>query len=203
MSLLSSLSLGNYKESEPKAYEKKVTKFFSPGEYDLKVLEAELTDAVCKDPSWKQLALKLCDAEEIKSVRVWVQFPTESLDYTGTTEKGAKFNVDTLLAVVRAFGYSTATSSLVASIAAVFENPSKLVGKTVKVKIGYRGNHLEKVGGQWTLVDYKGAKVPGAPSAESLEDMKGLLESKAIKYSAFPEIVSWLSKAPKVKKEAF
>jgi hypothetical protein len=205
MSLLGSLKLGNYKESAPsEKKERKEPKFFLPGEYDLKIVEAyeEEKGSPSKDPSWKKLALKFSNEDETKSVRTWVQFPTESLEFKNTTEKGAKFHVDTLLAVIRAFGHSTSESALVDSICAVFETPSKLVGKTIKVKIGYKGNHLERLGSKWCLVDYKGVKVPGQPEAEVIQDLQGLLDSKGVKYSSYPEIVSFLAKAPKVKKES-
>ncbi len=164
----------------------KEQKVFQPGTYDLKVLTAEYHQQM-SDQTWSGYKLSL--GIDTRSIRTYVSVPTSSPLYSRPGAKPTMFLFHKFRDFLRGLGEDASVDNLNKTIQKLFADPSKLVGKVLKVTIGYKGPHsvyVEK--GVYKLVDKDGKEVvpntfPDRDSVKAFAAVNGtLLED-------FPEIL--------------
>ena len=126
-----------------------------------------------------------------------VSVPTESLSFNGKDDNYPKTK---LLQLLSALGYDVTPKNLGTILEQTFGRPEKMVGRRMKIEVGYDGAHLIPSGGKFNLVSRWGRplkdKATGEPLSFSDRDSAELYcESNQVKLQKFPVITSFVQSA--------
>lgn len=134
------------------------SKFFSPGNYSLKVIEASIhanreTGSIhCSDPTWFNVKLTLGDVNG-RTKDLYLQVPTSSVLYQ--TKKGpSTFMFTKFQETLAGLGITVLVANLGTVIPKYFTNPTALVGLDINVDIGYdrKDTFAERLAtGEWII----------------------------------------------------
>lgn len=133
---------------------------FKPGTYDLKVLSAEYHKPLAGDPTWHGYQLKL--GSDTRSIRLYVSVPTSGPEYKkpGMDPKHKMILFHKFREVLRGLGEDPSVDALNKTINKLFSKPTALVGKVLKVDVGYKGPHAQYIEkGVYKLVDRDGKEM--------------------------------------------
>lgn len=129
-------------ESEVDASRSDGSKFLNdPGTYDAVVKKVTFKKASEKDSAWLTVELEL--EIEGKSIRLYQMIPTECRNSFLFGDKKQTFAIDKLRAFFRGLGLVFDFENGMEQVAALFGSPDKLIGKTLKVRLGYEGAHAK------------------------------------------------------------
>lgn len=130
----------------------------NPGTYDLTIVGASWRNPSEKDEAWTTLQLELQNVDG-KSIRHFQMIPTECSNgfLFGADKK--TFAYEGLVKFIRAFGISIEYENTMEVVAALFGNLDRLVGKTIRARVGYKGAYLK----------YQGKNIEGVASYQILK----------------------------------
>lgn len=132
------------------------SKFFKPGNYDLKVTHAALHKVSDTDPTWQVVLVELGGIDDRK-IKTFIMVPTKNLRYNKPGIKDPLVLAYKLRQIIKAFGEDSSMEALGKSVPKLFQDPSALIGKVVNVDIGYQGYYVDRVGdGQFKLFEKDG-----------------------------------------------
>jgi hypothetical protein len=106
-----------------------------------------------------------------------------------------------------ALGYDVTSKNLGTILEQTFGKPEKMVGRRMKIEVGYDGAHLIPSGGKFNLVSRWGRplkdKGTGEPLSFSDRDSAELYcESNQVKLQKFPVITSFVQSASESEEES-
>ncbi len=127
----------------------KQSKNFEPGEYDLKIIDASInvtaanpTGRSPKDPNWFVVKLVLGGVGD-KTINHYLLVPTiTDLFNPESGSKNPRFMFTKFREFLRGAGLPAAVDEITETLETYFLDVIQLIGKEVKVVIGYEGNHL-------------------------------------------------------------
>lgn len=191
------------KQPTEKRREKKEVKFFLPGQHEVEISLLEEKDPVKSDNTWINYWLEVTGTGE-KRTGVNVSVPTESLSFNGKDDNYPKTK---LLQLLSALGYDVTPKNLGTILEQTFGKPEKMVGRRMKIEVGYDGAHLIPSGGKFNLVSRWGRplkdKGTGEPLSFSDRDSAELYcESNQVKLQKFPVITSFVQSASESEEES-
>jgi hypothetical protein len=180
-----------------KKREKKEVKFFLPGEHEVEISVLDEKDAVKSDNTWINYWLEVTGTGE-KRTGVNISVPTESLAFNGKEDNYPKTK---LLQLLTALGYNVTSKNLGSILENTFGKPEKLVGRRLRITVGYDGAHLLPKNGKFNLVSRWGRAMKDKTSGEELSfsdraAAELYCESNKIKLQKFPVITAFV--APRV-----
>ena len=184
------------KQPTDRKREKKEVKFFLPGQHEVEISLLDEKDPVKSDNTWINYWLEVTGTGE-KRTGVNVSVPTESLTFNGKEDNYPKTK---LLQLLSALGYEVTPKNLATILEQTFGRPEKMVGRRMKIEVGYDGAHLIPSGGKFNLVSRWGRplkdKATGEPLSFSDRDSAELYcESNQVKLQKFPVITSFVQSA--------
>jgi hypothetical protein len=163
--LKADISEAQLQELETKAAQG-TPKFFKPGNYDLKIVNAAYHKTSETDPTWIVVLVELGGIDERK-IKTFIMVPTKSLRYNKPGIKDPMVLTYKLRQIIKGLGEDNSVESLAETVAKLFQDPSALVGRVVNVDIGYQGHYVDRVGdGEFKIFERSGKefKPDGAES---------------------------------------
>ncbi len=129
------------------------SKFLSePGTFDAVIKTVKFGKVSEKDNAWMTVELGL--EIDKKSIRLYQMIPTECRNSYLFGANKQTFAIDKLRSFFRGLGLVFDFDNGMEQVAAVFGQPDKLVGKSLKIRLGYEGVHAKYVAkDQYQLVD--------------------------------------------------
>lgn len=121
---------------------KGVDKFFKPGKYDVKIESVEVVGACKNDPTWCDVKVQYRGTGE-KTIRDFLMVPTSDIKYGS---KGVLMPFRRLQAFAGALGHDLQPENVGDVLKALFANPTKLIGHTVAIEVGYRKGYIHYTG---------------------------------------------------------
>lgn len=134
-------------------------KFFEPGSYDLRIINAEIKGPSKSDPTWVQVTLELqgADGREIKH---YLLVPTNSFRFKSANGKETMFIYTKLREFLASIGEEVSADKARTVIPKLFSNPAVLVGRALSVDIGYDGYHIARLADKtYRILDKAGKEV--------------------------------------------
>lgn len=182
------------KQPAEKKKEKKEVKFFLPGEHEVEISLLQEKDAVKSDSTWINYWLEVTGTGE-KRTGVNMSVPTESLSFNGKDDNYPKTK---LLQLLSALGYNVTTKNLASILENTFGKPEKMVGRRLRITVGYDGTHLMPKAGKFNLVSRWGRALKDKASGEELSfsdraAAELYCESNKIKLQKFPVITAFVT----------
>ena len=180
------------KQTPERKKEKKEVKFFLPGEHEVEISLLEEKDAVKSDPTWINYWMEVTGTGE-KRTGVNISVPTESLSFNGKDENYPKTK---LLQLLTSLGYNVTSKNLASILESTFGKPEKMVGRRLRINVGYDGAHLQPKSGKFNLVSRWGRPLKDKSSGEELSfndraAAELYCESNKIKLQKFPVITAF------------
>lgn len=174
--------------------EKKEVKFFLPGQHEVEISLLEEKNPVASDTTWINYWLEVTGTGE-KRTGVNISVPTASLAFNGKEDNYPKTK---LLQLLTALGYEVSPKNLASILEQTFGKPERMVGRRMKIEVGYDSAHLLPSGGKFNLVSRWGRplkdKGTGEPLAFSDRAAAELYcETNKVKLQKFPVITSFLN----------
>lgn len=151
------LDIKNEEEFQEQAAKETGGKALQPGNYTLKIQNPdfhpnkETGSIYCKgDPTWFNVKVELVAADGERSLRHWVQVPTQKVRFG---QKGTLFVFKKLKEFMAALGEDLTVDNLATVVPKYFNDPKALEGKEVDADVGYEGDYIEPAGnGQFRIV---------------------------------------------------
>lgn len=126
-------------EEVSKATERKESKVFKPGQYDV-VVDQVLAAKDPTDKNWRQIRVVYTAGG--KQVSDFIMFPiTKTTEFTGRSGKATSMPLIRLKNFMTALGLEVTGTNLKTLLSKTLSNPAQLVGKPLTVRIGYRKAH--------------------------------------------------------------
>jgi hypothetical protein len=159
------------------------SKFMEQGVHSVKIVEAgfhankESKQTSCKsDASWHNVKVVMENSAGQQYTH-YVQIPTSKLTFTINTAKGPKesaFMFVKFKQFCAALGESvSADAALVLKVLKkLFADPSKMIGKTLEIDLGYSGPYLQYLGKEGDASTYSVMKLDGSILLEGPYDAK-------------------------------
>ena len=181
------------KQTTEKKKEKKEVKFFLPGEHEVEISLVQEKDAVKSDSSWLNYWMEVTGTGD-KRTGVNISVPTESLSFAGKDDNYPKTK---LLQLLASLGYDVTTKNLASILESTFGKPEKMVGRRLRIKVGYDGVHLLPKSGKFNLVSRWGRALKDKSSGEELSfsdraAAELYCESNKVKLQKFPVITEFV-----------
>jgi hypothetical protein len=177
---------------------KSTSKVFAPGLHEVTIGEVKVMGDA-KDPSWSKISLTLKGPGE-KTIRDMVLVPSTDLMFKGDG-KPTPVPFKTLKNFVDGLGTELTVENAGGILSTLFSNVNSLVGLNIKVKIGYKGNHISYAGkdaqGQasYNVTLSNGSLLSDASgNTLSFADRNAAeahLNANGIKYESFPSVLSY------------
>ncbi len=197
--LKSTISEAEFKAAEPV----KVGKVFSPGKYDLQIIEASLNTSEANpegrskgDPTWLVYRIKLGDALG-RSITTFVLAPTEDLTYKkpGMKKEHRLLMANKFKEFVKGIGENASVDNLGNVLNKLFASPEALVGKVATALIGYKNNYISynPESKSYQIVNRKGESV----IKRTYQDRDAAVADSAelgIEIQLFPEVTRFLER---------
>lgn len=188
--------------------EKKVSKLFSPGEHEIKITGVSAPVSSPRDSTWNYIRIEFTDVEGIKKNSFFVNIPTVSLAFKDDAKNMTEYKLRKFL---QSMGAEATNESLKNDLNTVLGNPAKLVGKTLRVILGYGSYHTgwDRDAKKVTLCDKEGSPlVEGGQVVlfDSRESAEAYAGAKGLRFSNFVEVKQFVPselKAAPVKKSGF
>ncbi len=180
------------KQTPERKKEKKEVKFFLPGEHEVEISLLEEKDAVKSDPTWINYWMEVTGTGD-KRTGVNISVPTESLSFNGKDENYPKTK---LLQLLTSLGYNVTSKNLASILESTFGKPEKMVGRRLRINVGYDGAHLQPKSGKFNLVSRWGRPLKDKSNGEELSfndraAAELYCESNKIKLQKFPVITAF------------
>lgn len=177
-------------------------KSFKPGTYELKIISAEFNKPLAGDTSWLSYKIRL--GSDTRSIGSYVSVPTSGPFYNkpGMDPKNKMFMFHKFREFLKSLGEESSVESLNRVISKLFKDPSALVGKALKVDVGYKGPHsvyVEK--GQYKIVDKSGTKDLSDQIFPDRDSAKAHAASLGMVLQDFPEVIKLHARPVEAKKE--
>lgn len=118
------------------------SKFFDPGQYDLRIAAVNFTGMSQKDTTWGKLQFELAGTGE-KMMKDTILVPYRDIRY-GTNATLLPFKK--MKSFLSALGYDVKVETLQETLKAAFSKPERLIGKHVKADIGYDRAYIKYAG---------------------------------------------------------
>jgi hypothetical protein len=180
----------------------RVGKVFEPGIYDLEIKEAALNVTETNpegrakgDPSWLVYKIVLGDTNG-RTIRTFVLTPTEDVVYKkpGMKKEHRLVVAQKLREFFRALKEKDSLDDIGGVLNKLFVDPTALVGRVLKTRIGYKGNYIQYQPDTKTygVVDKKGTPV----LKRTYPDRDAAIAETAelgIEVTSFPEVLKFLS----------
>jgi hypothetical protein len=135
-------------EEEFKAAEEKknyTPKFFSPGNYKLKIVGAEFNKISEADPTWFSVKITFGDTTG-RTLKYYLSVPTSKIKYNEGKSKYPTFLFAQFKQFMAALGEEvTINKESLKAIPKYFNDCSVLVGKVVDVDVGYKGPYIKYI----------------------------------------------------------
>lgn len=152
-------------EAEVNSHKKDGGKFLNdPGTYDLAIKSVTFKETPSdKDNAWTSVTL-LLESPEGKTMKHFLLVPTECRNSFLFGAEKATFALEGLQKFFRGLGLAFDFENGMQQVAELFGNPDKLIMKSIKCKVGYKGVTVKYVAkDQYMLVekDYVTPKVEG------------------------------------------
>lgn len=188
--------------------EKKVSKLFAAGEHEIKITEVSQPVTSGRDSTWNYIRVSFTDVEGIKKNSFFVNIPTVGLAFKDDTKGMTEFKLRKFL---QAMGCEASNESLKNDLNNVLGNPQKLVGRTLRVVLGYGSHHTgwDKENKKVTLCDKDGSPLSERGEVllfDSRDSAEAYAGSKGLKFSNFVEVKQFVPselKAAPIKKSGF
>jgi len=178
--------------------EKGFGKYLEEGTHEVKITEAEFSvnaetgSCMCeKDPTWGKVRITLTDASD-RSINHTVLVPTSSLKYGES--KGAHFPFIKFTEFMAALGENVKADAKVMSAITkkYFADLKKLVGKEMKIDVGYKGPHLKFVEkGKYQIVKADGSQLIVADYESRELALLAASDLPGVKLEKFPGITKF------------
>lgn len=169
-----------------------------PGTYDLMIKQITFKDEADRnDSAWIGASILL---EHMgKTVNYFLSIPTECRNGFLYGEKRQTFPLEKLQRFLRGLGFPTVYEDTMETVALVFGQPDKIIGKTISAKLAYRGPHvkyLEKDAYQVVDSDHVTAMIDGVyPTVDSAKAAAAEQGLKIGNYSGFLDVAEIFPKA--------
>lgn len=135
-----------------------------PGSYDMTIKEVTFQDTPnSKDNAWISAAIVL-ESPEGKTLKHFQMVPLECRNSFLFGSEKSVFPLETLQKFLRGLGIVFDYDNGMAQVGAIFGNPNVLIGKTIKVRLGYKGPHIKFLGKDKVVLveaDHKTLKIEG------------------------------------------
>jgi len=141
-------------EQEVDSHRKSTSKFIDePGTYDMLIKEvAFAAQTEAKDSAWIQTTITLDHFG--KTLKYWLSVPVECRNGYLYGDSKSTLQLDKLRGFFRGLGLIFDFDNGMSQVGAIFGSPDKLIGKSLKVRLGYQGPHIKYVGkDEFKIVD--------------------------------------------------
>lgn len=161
------LAAAKIKEEEERA---KRNARLTSGEHELEILAADYKGPVKADNSWLNFSLTLHlpgteaqpDGKFKGAARLNVMVPTKDIRYNDNL-----FMFTKLQALFDGLGESLVPNNVAELVPAYFSDPKQLTGLKLKVKLGYKADHVEYKDGKFIIADKFGKPLPTSNGVNS------------------------------------
>lgn len=128
-------------QASPESLNQGQNKYFRPGRHDATIVKVEY-QGQAKDPTWGKFLVHL-EGTGRKEIRSQVMVPFKSVEFIDKSGRPTKFLYQKFVAFMASLGYTVKVQDLQTLLPEVWTKPENtLVGKTVGIDVGYRGNFI-------------------------------------------------------------
>lgn len=186
------LSREEYKDTVDSAKEGKYIR--EPGTYEMSVKTAEYAQQNQNDPAWMSAKFELEDGRG-KLFTHYQDFPTECKNSYLFGKDKSVWPLENLQKFLRAFGVVFDYENGIQQMADIFGNLDKFALKTLRVRLGYSGNHIKKVRNEDDTENYRIVDRDGTPlfdeSFADLDSAKAFAKDNNVKYQPYMKVLEF------------
>jgi hypothetical protein len=169
---------------EKTKYEQGPSKFFEPGNYDLKIINVEFQKMNENDPTWANFLIVIGEIGG-RTQKLWVDVPTSSIYFKHDKIKNPLFPFFKFREFMSGVGIELSNESkgLTADLKKYWSDPAKtIVGKDINLDIGYSKSHIAYLGKSSTgESQFQIQKAKGEPLVPTIFTDRKEAEIEAIK----------------------